>query len=51
VRLVGPGTPVFDARGASIVRIRALSNEDFGARAIRISSLGRLAPPRPVATS
>jgi hypothetical protein len=47
LRLVGTGTPVLDARGASIERIRALSSEDFGARAFRISGLGRLAPPRP----
>jgi Bacterial capsule synthesis protein PGA_cap len=50
VRLVGGGTPLFDARGASIARIRALSYEDFGVRAIRLSSLGRLAPPRPATT-
>jgi poly-gamma-glutamate capsule biosynthesis protein CapA/YwtB (metallophosphatase superfamily) len=47
VRLVGTGTPVFDAGGASIARIRMLSHEDFGARAIRIAASGRLAPPRP----
>jgi poly-gamma-glutamate capsule biosynthesis protein CapA/YwtB (metallophosphatase superfamily) len=51
VRLVGTGTPVYDPRGASIARIRALSHADFGARAIRIASSGRLAAPRPAATS
>jgi hypothetical protein len=48
LKLVGSGTPVFDRTGASIARIRALSYEDFGARATRIASSGRLAPPRPV---
>jgi poly-gamma-glutamate capsule biosynthesis protein CapA/YwtB (metallophosphatase superfamily) len=46
LRLVGVGSPVFDARGASISRIRALSNEDFGTKAIWIASSGRLAAPR-----
>jgi poly-gamma-glutamate capsule biosynthesis protein CapA/YwtB (metallophosphatase superfamily) len=46
VRLIGAGTPVFDTRGASIARIRALSHDDFGARAIRIAASGRLAAPR-----
>jgi hypothetical protein len=45
VRLVGTGTPVFDGRRASIGRIRALSHEDFGAKAMRISASGRLAAP------
>ena len=46
LRLVGTGTPVFDAGRASIVRIRALSHQDFGARAIRIAASGRLAVPK-----
>jgi hypothetical protein len=46
LRLVGPGTPLFDARGAAISRIRGLSYEDFGPRAIRIAASGRLAAPR-----
>jgi poly-gamma-glutamate capsule biosynthesis protein CapA/YwtB (metallophosphatase superfamily) len=46
LRLVGGGTPVFDAGRASIGRIRVLSHEDFGTRAIRIAASGRLAPPR-----
>jgi len=46
LRLVGDGTPRFDPQGATIGRIRGLSYEDFGARAIRIASSGRLAPPR-----
>ena len=46
VRLIGTGTPVFDTRGASIARIRALSYEDFGAKAIRIAASGRLAAPK-----
>ena len=45
LRLVGPGTPRFDPEGATIARIRGLSHEDFGARAIRIASSGRIAPP------
>jgi poly-gamma-glutamate capsule biosynthesis protein CapA/YwtB (metallophosphatase superfamily) len=47
LRLVGAGTPVFDSRRAAVGRIRALSAEDFGPRAIRISGKGRLAPPKP----
>jgi len=47
LRLVGAGTPLFDAGQATIARIRELSHEDFGARAIRIASSGRIAPPNP----
>jgi hypothetical protein len=50
LRLVGAGTPVFDARGASITRIRALSKEDFGAKAMRMSASGKLAAPNSSAT-
>jgi hypothetical protein len=46
LRLVGDGTPLFDPSGRPIARIRALSHEDFGARAIRIAASGRIAPPR-----
>lgn len=46
LRLVGDGTPRFDAGGTIIARIRALSHEDFGTRAIRIAASGRIAPPR-----
>jgi len=46
LRLVDPGTPRLDPGGASISRIRGLSHEDFGPRAIRIASSGRIAPPR-----
>jgi poly-gamma-glutamate capsule biosynthesis protein CapA/YwtB (metallophosphatase superfamily) len=45
LRLVGDGTPVFDGRRAAVGRIRELSREDFGSRAIRISDKGRLAAP------
>jgi len=50
LRLVGAGTPVFDARGASITRIRALSREDFGTKAMRMSASGKLAAPGSSAT-
>jgi poly-gamma-glutamate capsule biosynthesis protein CapA/YwtB (metallophosphatase superfamily) len=46
LRLVGAGTPVLDSRRAAIGRIRELSKEDFGPRAIRISGNGRLAAPK-----
>ena len=46
LRLVGAGTPQFDPAGAPIARMRDLSREDFGARAIRIDAFGRIAPPR-----
>ncbi len=46
LRLVGTGTPLFDARGGTILRIRGLSHADFGARAIRIAASGRIAAPR-----
>src|SRR6266540_2581945 len=46
LRLVGRGTPLFDARGGTILRIRGLSHADFGARAIRIAASGRIAAPR-----
>jgi hypothetical protein len=46
LRMVGDGTPVFDSRRAAIGRIRDLSKEDFGPRAIRISESGRLAAPK-----
>ncbi|HEX7312059.1 MAG TPA: CapA family protein [Gaiellaceae bacterium] len=46
LRLVDPGTPRFDRGGATISRIRRLSHEDFGPKAIRIASSGRIAPPR-----
>jgi poly-gamma-glutamate capsule biosynthesis protein CapA/YwtB (metallophosphatase superfamily) len=45
LRLVGAGTPVFDSRRAAVGRIRELSRDDFGSRAIRISENGRLAAP------
>ncbi len=45
LRLAGGGTPVPDAGAGSVERIRALSHEDFGPRAIRISAAGRLAAP------
>jgi poly-gamma-glutamate capsule biosynthesis protein CapA/YwtB (metallophosphatase superfamily) len=46
LRLVGGGTPVFDSRRGAVGRIRELSGEDFGTRAIRISGKGRLAAPK-----
>jgi hypothetical protein len=45
LRLVGDGTPVFDSRLGAIGVIRELSREDFGHRAIRISTNGRLSAP------
>jgi poly-gamma-glutamate capsule biosynthesis protein CapA/YwtB (metallophosphatase superfamily) len=45
LRLVGRGTPLIDGRRATVARIRALTHEDFGVRAIRIAASGRLAPP------
>jgi poly-gamma-glutamate capsule biosynthesis protein CapA/YwtB (metallophosphatase superfamily) len=47
LRLVGDGTPVFDSQRAAIGAMRALSKEDFGPRAMRISKNGRLSPPKP----
>jgi poly-gamma-glutamate capsule biosynthesis protein CapA/YwtB (metallophosphatase superfamily) len=46
LRLVGAGTPRFDPGGATIASIRGLSRADFGARAIRIATSGRIALPR-----
>ncbi len=46
LRLAGVGTPVPDAGAGVVPRIRALSREDFGSRAVRISAAGRLAAPR-----
>jgi poly-gamma-glutamate capsule biosynthesis protein CapA/YwtB (metallophosphatase superfamily) len=45
LRLVGDGTPVYDSRLGAIGVIRALSRADFGRRAIRISTTGRLSAP------
>jgi hypothetical protein len=45
LRLAGVGTPVPDAGAGVVPRIRALSREDFGPRAVRISAAGRLAAP------
>jgi poly-gamma-glutamate capsule biosynthesis protein CapA/YwtB (metallophosphatase superfamily) len=47
LRLVGTGTPAFDAQRASVTHVRALSREDFGDAAVRLTSSGRLAPPGP----
>ncbi len=46
LRLAGVGTPVPDSGAGVVPRIRALSREDFGPRAVRISAAGRLAAPR-----
>ena len=46
LRLVGDGTPVYDSRLGAIGVIRALSRADFGPRAIRISTSGRLSAPK-----
>jgi poly-gamma-glutamate capsule biosynthesis protein CapA/YwtB (metallophosphatase superfamily) len=46
LRLVGDGTPVFDSRQAALGLIRGLSREDFGPRAIRVSTSGRLSAPK-----
>lgn len=46
LRLVGAGRPVLDGRREAIARIRILSREDFGARAMRLSLTGRLVAPR-----
>jgi capsule synthesis protein PGA_cap len=45
LRLAGGGTPVPDASAGGVARIRALSHDDFGRRAIRISAAGRLGAP------
>jgi Bacterial capsule synthesis protein PGA_cap len=45
VRLVGPGTPVYDSSGASVSFVRTLSEEDFPAPRLQISATGELYPP------
>jgi hypothetical protein len=45
LRLAGGGTPVPDVSAGGVARIRVLSHDDFGRRAIRISAAGRLAAP------
>lgn len=45
LRLTGLGTPAFDPTRAVVPWIRTLSHQDFGARAIGVSSAGRLAVP------
>ena len=44
-RLVGAGAPVLDPAGGAHDVVRTLSQEDFGARAIRVAPDGRLMPP------
>jgi hypothetical protein len=44
LQLDATGTPLLDARRESVARIRALSREDFGNKATRLSASGRLAP-------
>jgi len=46
VRLVSPGVPVSDSVGAADSVVRALSETDFGSRAMRVSASGALTPPR-----
>jgi hypothetical protein len=44
VRLTGPGLPRRDPSRASVDLVRRLSKDDFGRRACRISSTGRIRP-------
>ncbi len=46
LRLAAAGTPVFDHDRLSLTRIRVLSRQDFGHRAVRILRYGRIAAPR-----
>jgi hypothetical protein len=43
--MVGRGIPALDAAEAAHGIVRALSREDFGARAVRMTRTGRLLPP------
>ncbi len=45
VRLVGDGTPELDRRDTAVDAIRALSETDFGGRAMQIEPDGALSPP------
>ena len=45
IRLAGTGAPARDADGAALGVVRSLSREDFGRRAVRVSSDGDLRPP------
>jgi Bacterial capsule synthesis protein PGA_cap len=40
LRLVGPGTPEYDPTGSAVSMIRALSDDDFGGTAVRLSDDG-----------
>jgi Bacterial capsule synthesis protein PGA_cap len=42
VRLVGPGTPVYDSTGASVSLVRTLSEEDFPGSRLQIGSDGSI---------
>jgi hypothetical protein len=46
IRLVRPGIPAPDPTAAADRLVRGLSREDFGRRALRLSPLGDLTPPR-----
>ena len=45
IRLSATGTPARDPARAALAGVRALSREDFGRRAVRISPDGELRPP------
>lgn len=45
VQLVGDGTPKLDDRGAAVAAVGALSEADFGTRAVRVAHDGVLSPP------
>jgi hypothetical protein len=46
LRLVGDGTPVYDAEHTSVALIRTLSREDFPGSGVRLSPTGKIAPRR-----
>jgi Bacterial capsule synthesis protein PGA_cap len=45
VRLVSPGVPALDPAEAAHGIVRTLSREDFGQRAMQVTTTGRLRPP------
>jgi Bacterial capsule synthesis protein PGA_cap len=46
LRLVGVGAPTVDRDRAAVARVRSLSKDDFGRRAMRVTARGLLLPPK-----
>jgi hypothetical protein len=45
LRLVGPGTPVYDPDGAAVSMVRNLSKEDFAGTNVELAPGGAITPP------